>query len=548
MHSYVSRINIGRGKAYWKREGRKGWERGLGERAAFVEYSTLLSGSSASANSTPQESAFSQVPRPISFPDNFHAVLLKGIGSIPEAIAQQSNVVISTYISSLYQYVVTAANPPLSAESCALLTICYLSSLQPGEAISAEQLHAMLHYTQIGETEWLQYYRKHRKMSESTFVQSQLVHLSKIAVYPVVGRVQVIVSSQSLAEGVLYTLASVAHVVKTMKANLPDFVVVLTAQSSLSMEFCVLVLHPIQARLVADCSCKVGHGKANHTPPPCPDLQIDKDLLLCMRGQQRRLGGKVLPPFMRPGEGNSPLSPEGASGLAPTASHVIEHRPEGPYQQQYAIALFLLQKTLAAVSPQTRMEDFDNIDFVVLCPSEDSFTVQIISDILESQLLVRLDGDGEGAGLEPHQLLMAAEKRVIECGRSHGSEKFEAFLSNMEAHPKTLYVVVAENAHLLTGVAMESAHFSEAGCHIENGRLLSASNALLLCVTSHPYSLQTNRSLLPANNEVYWPAKDGGSVGELQFWSSSVGKPAGLVFREDAAFEKLFHDVCCTQW
>ena len=504
-----------------------------------------------SANSIPQESAFSQVPRPISFPDNFHVVLLKGIGSIPESIVDQHRhgcLIISNFISGLYQHVLTAATPPLSSESCAMLTICYLSSLQPGELINPDHLHAMLHYTQLGETEWLQYYRKHRKMSESTFVQSQLVHLAKIAVYPVVGRVQVIASSQSLGEGIQYTLTSVAHAAKTTKTSLPDFVVILTAQSSVSMEFSVLVLHPIQARFIADQYTKIDRRKANHTPPPGhPDLQIDKEQLMCLQAQRKRLGGKVLPPFLRPGEGNAPLPPEVASCLAPSVSHVIEHRPEGPYQQQYSVAMFLLQKVLASLAPHTRMEDFEKVDFVVLCPPGDAFRAQVVADLLESQLLAHLEGGGEGAGLDPDQLLMAAEKRVIECGCGHGKDKYDAFLSNMEVHPTTLYVVVAENAHLLTAVAMDSTRFSETGCHIENGRLLSAHNSLLLCVTSHPYSLQTNRSLVPINNEVLWP-KDPGPAGEVQFWSSGVGKPVGLVFREDTPFEKLFHDVCCTQW
>ena len=470
-------------------------------------------------------------------------VLLKGIGSIPEAIAQQGNVLVSSFISGLYQYVLTSANPPLSSESCALLTICYLSSLQQGELISPDQLHATLHYTQLGETEWLQYYRKHKKMSESTFVQSQLVHLSKIAVYPVVGRVQVMVSSQSLGEGILYTLSSVAHIAKTTKASLPDFIVMLTVQSSASMEFCVLVLQPIQARLITD---QLGRGRgSSHAPPPCPDLLMDKELLLCMRGHQRRLGGKVLPPFLRPGEVHTPLTPEEASSLAPPTSHIIEHRPEGPYQQQYSLALFLLQKTLAALCPHTRMEDFDKVDFAVLCPSEDAFVVQMTADILDSQLLLHLEGGGEGAGLEPDQLLKAAEKRVIDCGR--GQEKLEAFVSTMESHPKTLYVVVVENAHLLTAVAMDPTHFCETGCHIENKRLLSTHNAILLCVTSQPSRLLTNRSLLPITNELYWPSKDSAPMGEQQFWSSSFGKPSGLIFREDPIFEKLFHDVCSTQ-
>lgn len=464
-------------------------------------------------------------------------VLLKGVGTIPETISQQSNVVISNFISSLYQYVLITANPPLSSESCALLTICYLSSLQQGELINPDQLHAMLHCTQIGETEWLQYYRKHRKMSESTFVQSQLVHLSKIAVYPVVGRVQVIVSSQSLGEGILYTLTSVAHVVKSTKTTLPDFIVILTVQSSTSMEFCVLVLHPIQTRFIID--------HMSHHTPLCPNLTIDKELLLCMRSHQRKLMGKVLAPFLRPGNPHSPLTPEEASSRTPAASHVIEHRPEGPYHQQYAMSLFLLQKTLAALNPLIRMEDFEKVDFVVLCPSEDAFVVQMVGDILDSQLLSRVAGE-EVAELELNQLLLAAEKRVIECG--HGSrEKFDTFLSTIESHPKTLYVVVAENAHLLTSVTMDSSHFSATGCHIENSCLLSAHNALLLYVTSHPYSLQTNRSFLSASNEVHWPSKDTGSMGGLQFWSSNVGKPIGLAFREDTVFEKLFHDVCCTQ-
>ena len=171
----------------------------------------------------------------------------------------------------------------------------------------------MMYYAQLGETDWLLYYKKHRKMSESTFVQSQLMHLSRVVVYPAAGRVRIMVSPHSLADGILSTLHNVSHVASLSRANLPDFVVVLSVRPSATIDFCVLALEPLQVRMVCELHQLMalegrlrkwgrkggGGGEGIGTKEKAItegyrglELKIEKEVLVTMRSFQRKLGGE----------------------------------------------------------------------------------------------------------------------------------------------------------------------------------------------------------------------------------------------------------------
>lgn len=234
-----------------------------------------------------------------------------------ESVVNQNRLIVSNLLQDLYRpsYFTTSnySDPPLSPESCALLTICYLNSLLPGELMNTENLRAMMHYAQLGEMEWLHYYKKHKKMSESTFVQSQLMHLSRIAVYPVLGKIRVMISNQSLGEGVSVSLQNLAQLASVSKQSLPEFVVVLAVRPSATIDFCVLVLNPLQVKILQEMQgqtllngrTRVRVKAGARLQDDCGNsdsvrLQVDKKLLALVRSFQRKLNGRVLIPFHHP--------------------------------------------------------------------------------------------------------------------------------------------------------------------------------------------------------------------------------------------------------
>ena len=501
-------------------------------------------------------------------------VLLKCFGpmqSTPDAVFNQ-NLIVSNLLQDLYRpsYFTTSdyANPPLSPESCALLTICYLTSLRRGETISTPSIRAMMHYAQIGELDWLNYYKKHKKMSESTFVQAQLMHLSRVAVYPVLGRVRVMISNQSLADGISQTLQTLAQLASISRQNLPDYVVVMAIRPSSSVDFCILVLEALQVQILIQLSGMESklhklHMSAFHKSS-LPDLHVDKNLAAAIRSIQKKNAGKILIPFYSskallesewnssncPGLKQLRMDPEKAAELIPDAPHVIEHKPQGPFQDQYGMATSLLQYLWGA---KMKIENFQKIDFCILCPPDASFVSQTVAMVADSgladELELYLGGD--------NARISAISQRVICCNCVQDTRKFHSFLAQVEANPLTLYVVIAENGHMTSTIA--TGLISEERCCPDNWQLLfQLENTVVLHVSAHPFTLLTNKSFLSYHSEVHWPIRsqttDTDSLGDLAHFCSANNFRQDVTnqidyrvrFREDASFEEMFHHHCAT--
>lgn len=342
-------------------------------------------------------------------------------------------------------------------------------------------------------------------------------------------------------------------------------------------------------------------------------LELNPDLLAAVRSFRRKLGGLLFPPFHNTSPApctlkndppttntttasttataagsprekfsrgfalrNSLMPPAEAESLVPTAPHVVEHRPQGPFQEQYTVAMYMLQRLMSGWAGPTKIEEYERVDFRVLCPREETFVRQTVAEVSDSCLLSYLKllpaaatttatatmttaAAGNGAGL-----LEAVERRVICCGpNSSGGgrdrERFSAFLDEVEASPKTLFVVVCECAHLTSSIARRSTkeHLSSSSLSLEdvafsdNEKLLSFPNCVLVYVSSQPYALQTNRSLVSPSNEIHWPhpQRKGAESGETQFCSAAEYQATaspwqlGVAFREDRCFEELFQNV-----
>ena len=550
---------------------------------------------------------------PLSLPSHLRLVLLKCFGPISESVINQNNLIVSNLLQDLYRpsYFTTSnySDLPLSPESCALLTICYLNSLRPGEKISIENLRTMMHYSQLGEMEWLHYYKKHKKMSESTFVQSQLMHLSRVAVYPVLGKIQVMISTVNLGDGIVLTLQNLAQQLATVpQQSLPDYLVILAMRASSAIDFCILMLEPLQVKLLQEqrllSSAESKHRKQRLAKGSSSassnvstaalssrnqEINISKDLLLQVRAFCSKLKGDVLVPFQnhaplvdtgfdqqRFGSGQIKVPLSTAESLVPDTPHMIEHKPKGPFQNQYNVAMFLLQKILSGWGAQFKIKEFQRVDFRVLCPPDAVSMSQMIAEIsslidilkvptssspkpemspsLNGTSMSNCTGSPLLSGSNGSTSKIAEVQRRVICCCSRDSARFQAFLVELEANQSTLYVVVAECAHLtcfVTGSDVQnttdSTYFSD------NTKLLcSLPNCILLSVSSHPYSLQSNRSLISFANEVNWPMETHSNdrfgmefCSVIDYQSSKLPNSMSkyVEFREDQPFEEVFCDA-----
>ena len=449
-------------------------------------------------------------------------------------------------------------------------------------------------------------------MSESTFVQAQLIHLSRVAVYPVLGKVRIVISSQSLSEGIVSTLQNMAQLLNSSEQNLPEYWVVLAVRASSTIDFCVLVMDPLQVQLLyelkalnSDMRLKKQQSKVHNSLVSNPiqsgmktqaglsylnlgfKLQISKELLLIVKGFQQKLNRGILIPFYNPnsmqesdsenvlaGIGLLKVDRAVADNLCPKFSHLVEHKPQGPFQDQYNAAMHMLQKILNHWGNQTKIEEYQKIDFRVLCPPEASFVSQTIKDLADSGLVEYLKLNREGRGKSSSGSARESttsssegsstrfgvnreiEERVICCGLSEDAARFQAFLKELESNKDTLYIVIAENAHLTNSVsAKDSASFSSSSSFVysDNTKLLcDFTNCIILNISSHPYSLQTNRSFISFANEIYWPVSTDKSG--LHFCSANDFKSNqfqnlesefeyGVRFRDDQCFEEMFHEA-----
>ena len=518
----------------------------------------------------------------LSLPSNLLIVLLRCFGPMPSQPSIPGNqLVTSDLLSDLYRssyHTTSELSGNLSPESCALLTISYLSSLRRGERICVEGLHTMLKYARMGESEWLQYYKRHKKMSESTFVQSQLMHLSRISVYPALGRVRVMISSEHLGQGIALTMRNLAQLVAMSTEALPDYVVVLAVRANIGVEFCVLVLEQLQSQLLLrqqkSRSLRVSHGSQKNARVTAEggsdsvpvEVKIEKNVLLALRRRQRGLRGDVHVPFRELGNDSVTVPESKAEGMTPSTSHVIEHKPRGPFQEQYNVAMHLMQRISGGTA--VKLEDFRNIDFCVLCPPDENFVRDAKRGLVRSGLVELVKGEegrqGEGEGL--------VSERVICCSHKD-SDKFSRFLNQVLSHLETLFIVIVEHGDITStlqgGGVNDVTHGNgshDSSCYGEHKILLSQANVVMLYVTSRPYRLVTNRFLVSAANEIHWPVKplsegdgergeEGGGEG-MEFCCVAGlpgprGKgagPGGVVMCEDGRMEEEFHRIAIQLW
>lgn len=544
----------------------------------------------ATSKTSPHIAATNQIPPP-PLPDKLHLVLFRCLGNISDSVLNHPNITVSNQLHDLCKQSLNGMHDSLSPESVCYLVICYLNSLRPGEAINVENLRTMIHYAQAGEAEWIQYNKKHRKMSESTYVQSQLMHLSRMVVYPTQGKVQIRTSHHNLTDGLIHVLYHLQY----SSTNLPDYVVAMALHTSATVDFCVLMIEPLQvlrlreAELAASFDSKRKRqqikSKQVSLPQRPPSLKISpsNEFLSAVRRFERNLKDVVQIPFYCPEtkdqQSTRLMSASIAESLVPASSYVIEHKPSGPFQEQYNMAVILLQKILSSFNSETKIEHFKNVDFRVLCPPDASFNSQTVSEVFKSGLVEYLEdlslnkasgspSNHNSSSRTNSDYETESRRRVVCCNMSQEAPQFQGLINDVQNNRETLYLVVVENAHLTTKIA--SKFFPSAGKSISSelsetssvpisdslSLLSNTTNCIILNVSSHPYSLQTSSCLIPpTTNQIHWlPSKSPTSDGETngQFCSLHTFQRAhdnsgkedaelGVAFKEDMCFEEMFY-------
>lgn len=431
--------------------------------------------------------------------------------------------------------------PALPAETYILLTINYLNVLRDGECINLEVLRWVFYNTLLAENQWVNYYRKHKKMTESTFVQLQFSHFTRILTHQSSSNVAVVVSQNSLSEGVILALQSI---MKCNRSSLPKFYVVVAVLQNVPSEMCIVVTDQLHCRWLLELQQSIKSLSAIKELPIQP-LQLSREILTSMKRFQTHLMGKVHSPFFNAGK--ELVSKNEANTLLPPLSNIVEHRPKGPFTELYNIALVILQKVLNT----GHLDRYQKLDFFIICPSYLALVTQLVKDIQESGLVQLL-----GIGTHRDEIRKAIGQRIVVCKPS----SIEMMNTTISSNKHILYLVISKCSHftsyaVLNHRAVDCNSSHEDICTCDCKSILSHSNTTMLYTSAQPYALQTNRAFVTAANEIHWSqssvVKQNHSEmsSGLEFCSllkhkSGVPVDAWANVREDSIFEEKVLDLC----
>ena len=403
-----------------------------------------------------------------------------------------------------------------------MATLSYLNSLSEGETISLDLLQFFLQYVRTSETVWLQYHRKHKKMSESTFVQSQFIHFLKLSVQSNTNQVCVVVSQSSLNDGINIAMSGLK---KTNPANCPKIIAVLALHqgpSTSCIDFCLLLIDKVLSKSLFE-SNKI-----------TPSLVINQELLLSIHRSRQTLEDSVHCPFQVPNL-SVVINSDKAEKLVPTLPHVIEHRPIGPFPNECNVAYYLLQRVLSS----DQLERYQDIGFYVLSPYYPPLLSQLVKDVAQS-------------GLVDTCTVESIVKHIV----PNNTSAIESMIDRIKSCPNTLFVVIVKSAHVTCTIMNENFSLSNDSKEILNCH----ENTIILNLSAHPYVLQTKYSLVSPSCEIYWPSLSK----KLDNESASTSCSSQVVFqsalsnsgvndselsstpsvREDPQFEKLVSEAC----
>ncbi|XP_026229709.1 GREB1-like protein isoform X3 [Anabas testudineus] len=488
-------------------------------------------------------------------------VILIGHGTLPYFYGNVGDIVVSPLLVSCYkssqltektlETLGLNSSQLLSVETMILLTLQYLARLGSQQIPLREELEQIVLKAMLCCP------------GGPSISPSQLPWLARLEASVSGGSVQVVVTHNSLGEGISESLRSLTEGPRQQQC-LPTYVVLICASKMSGNEFCVLVLGKYQARALAEgmlttneflkeISYELITGKvsvlASHFKTTSLGDNLDKQLVR----YQRRRKGQVIQPFQ--GDVTDHIhSQEAASMSPPSVRAELLSKVFQIYPAQLSVARSLLSQVCSIADSGSQNLDlgrFCKVDFLVLVPPSHVLVHQTAQRIRQSGVLVDLGIEDASSAYQK------SDKYVVRLdGDVHA--KMEAFMRKVKQNPYTLFVLIHDNSHVdLTSALSGSVCHGElqglADRVVNCQEVLDAMNLLVLQVSCFPYTLQTRQSRISIHNEVHWPSNESlqreQSPSELVYFglsdysSSLQWGVASPILRCDDAFEKMVHTL-----
>uniref|UniRef100_A0A8I3SBD8 Growth regulating estrogen receptor binding 1 n=2 Tax=Canis lupus familiaris TaxID=9615 RepID=A0A8I3SBD8_CANLF len=514
---------------------------------------------------------------PVSVPDNLlkickaKPVIFKGHGNFPYLCGNLNDVVVSPLlytcyqnsqsISRAYEQYGASTIQPISEEMQLLLTVYYLVQLAADQVPLMEDLEQIFlrSWRESHLTEIRQYQQPQpcppAPSAVAPVTSAQLPWLAGLAASSCNDSVHIIECTYSLAEG----LSEMFRLLVEGKLAKTNYVVIVRACRSPAIDSCVAVTGKYQARILSESlltpaeyqkevNYELVTGKVDSLgaffSTLCPEGDIDI----------------LLDKFHQENQGHIPSSITASSvtksasldvGGAPACtSYNLEPHHIRPFQ--LAVAQKLLSHVCSIADSSTQNLDlgsFEKVDFLICIPPSEVTYQQTLFHVWHSGVLLEL-------GLEKeHMTKQRVEQYVLKLD-AEAQTKFKSFLQNSFQNPHTLFVLIHDHAHWdLVSSAVHNLYSQSDPAVGLVDRLLNcrevkeAPNIVTLHVTSFPYALQTQHTLISPYNEIHWPASYSHGVdlypenkkyfGLSEFIESTLSGHSLPLLRYDSSFEAM---------
>ncbi|XP_039875197.1 GREB1-like protein isoform X5 [Simochromis diagramma] len=498
-------------------------------------------------------------------------VILIGHGTLPYFYGNVGDIVVSPLLVSCYKSSQLSdktlealglnSSRLLSVETTILLTLQYFARLGSEQIPLREELEQIVLKAMLCCP------------GGPAISPLQLPWLARLEASVSGGSVQVVVTNNSLGEGISESLRSLAEGPPQQQC-LPTYVVIICASKMSGSEFCVIVLGKYQARALAEgmlttneflkeISYELITGKVSILTSHfrTTSLAAKQELLNHIKRDnldkqlvryQRRRKGQVIQPFQ--GDVTDNIHSQEAASMSPPSDSDLFTKGFQIYPAQLNVARSLLSQVCSIADSGTQNLDlgrFCKVDFLVLVPPSHILVHQTAQRIRQSGVLVDLGNE------DPSTAHLKSDKYVVRLdGDVHA--KMEAFMKKVKQNPYTLFVLIHDNSHVdLTSALSGSVCHGElqglADRVVNCQEVLDAMNLLVLQVSCFPYTLQTRQSRISIHNEVHWPSNDNLQreqfpdelvyFGLRDYSRSLQWGMASPILRYDDAFEKMVHTL-----
>ncbi|KAM8931421.1 protein GREB1 isoform 5-T5 [Lycaon pictus] len=489
---------------------------------------------------------------PVSVPDNLlkickaKPVIFKGKysshGNFPYLCGNLNDVVVSPLlytcyqnsqsISRAYEQYGASTIQPISEEMQLLLTVYYLVQLAADQVPLMEDLEQIFlrSWRESHLTEIRQYQQPQpcppAPSAVAPVTSAQLPWLAGLAASSCNDSVHIIECTYSLAEG----LSEMFRLLVEGKLAKTNYVVIVRACRSPAIDSCVAVTGKYQARILSE----------SLLTPAEYQKEVNYELVT---GKVDSLGAFF-----------STLCPEGDIDILLDKFHQENqgHIPSSLTASSVTKSASLDVSGAPACTSDTQNLDlgsFEKVDFLICIPPSEVTYQQTLFHVWHSGVLLEL-------GLEKeHMTKQRVEQYVLKLD-AEAQTKFKSFLQNSFQNPHTLFVLIHDHAHWdLVSSAVHNLYSQSDPAVGLVDRLLNcrevkeAPNIVTLHVTSFPYALQTQHTLISPYNEIHWPASYSHGVdlypenkkyfGLSEFIESTLSGHSLPLLRYDSSFEAM---------